>query len=301
MNPVVKTSIVKALIERLQDQPSHTGSLIITVFGDAIMPRGGQVAMATILELMEALGIQAGVVRTAISRLAANGWIASSRQGRMSFYCIGPARQGEFIRAARHVFGPARRPHAIRLSLAMPGMPSETGENREDARLRLARLGFVPWQGMMIAPERPLPNSLAASLPLLTANASAATMRVIAAQAWRLDELAVEYAAFLHAFAPLSTSLDEAALDEPGGLSEIEAILARLLLVHEFRRIVLRDPRLPDVFLPEAWPGAAARRLAATMYPALLPASELWLDHHGRTESGPLPRADIVLFQRFNN
>ena len=287
MNPVVKT-----LIGRLQAQPSHTGALIITVFGDAIMPRGGQVAMATILKLLEALGIQAGVVRTAISRLAANGWIASSRQGRMSFYCIGPARQGEFIRAARHVFGPARRPHVTGLSLAV----LESGENREDARARLGRLGFVAWQGMMIAPERPLPNSLAASVPLLNANASAATMRMIAAQAWRLDELAAEYAAFLHGFGPLSASLDEA-----GGLSEIEAILARLLLVHEFRRIVLRDPRLPDAFLPAGWPGAAARRLSGALYPALLPASELWLDHHGRTESGTLPCADNTLFQRFKN
>ncbi len=287
MNPVVETPIVRALVARLQDQPSHTGSLIITFFGDAIMPRGGQVAMATILDFMEALGIQAGVVRTAMSRLAASGWIASSRQGRVSFYCIAPARQGEFIRAARHIFGPARRRHVTRLSLVAP----EPGEHREDRRARLARLGFAPWQGMMIAPERPLPNSLASTLPLLTAEAPPATMRMIAAQAWRLDELAADYAAFLAGFTPLAAD---------HGLSETEAILARILLVHDFRRIALRDPRLPELFLPETWAGAVARKLLAALYPALLPASELWLDHYGRAESGLLPPADSMLFQRFN-
>jgi phenylacetic acid degradation operon negative regulatory protein len=281
MNPVVN-----ALIERLQGQPSHTGSLIITLFGDAVMPRGGTIAIATVLEVMEALGIGAGVVRTAISRLAADGWIASSRQGRMSFYCIASSRRGEFIRASRHIFGPARRSHVTRLMLAVP-------EPGEDRRSRLARLGFVPWQGMMIAPKRPLPNSLAATLPILAAEAQAATLRLIATQAWKLDELAEQYARFLRAFHPLASGI----ASEP--LPELEALLARILLVHDFRRIVLRDPRLPGVFLPERWGGEAARRLCAAVYPALLPGSERWLDLHGRTDSGLLPDPDPALFRRF--
>jgi phenylacetic acid degradation operon negative regulatory protein len=285
MNP-----IVKALVERLQDQPSRTGSLIITLFGDAIMPRGGTVAMATILELMEVLGIGAGVVRTAISRLAADGWIAGSRRGRMSFYCIAPARRGEFLRAARHIFGPARRRHAAGFSLAVPA----PGEAREDQRARLARLGFVPWQGMLIAPVRPLPNSLAASVPLLTADAPLATLRLIATQAWKLDELARHYDEFLGAFGGL---LD----GDASSLPETDAMVARILLIHDFRRIALRDPRLPDAFLPEDWAGADARGLCAEVYPALLPASEAWLDRNARAATGPLPPPDKVLFQRFIN
>ena len=285
-------AVVKDLVERLQSQPSHTGSLIVTLFGDAIMPRGGSVAMATILDLMELFGIAPGVVRTAISRLAADGWIASSRQGRMSFYCIAKERRGEFMRAARQIFGPTRRRGASRLYLAM----LEPGEARIDRRARLNRLGFVSWQGLMVAPERPLPNALAASLPMLVAEGSTPTMRLIASQAWRLDELAAQYQVFLDAFTPLAADIGRSS-----ALSDTDAILARLLLTHDFRRVALRDPRLPDALLPEDWPGRAARDLCAMIYPALLPRSEHWLDEHARTGAGQLPAPEAELFRRFND
>ncbi|HEX7390439.1 MAG TPA: PaaX family transcriptional regulator, partial [Acidiphilium sp.] len=137
---------VATLLARLQEQPSHTGSLIVTLFGDAILPRGGSVALATIIDLCTAMGIGSGVVRTAVSRLAADGWLVASRRSRASFYRIGPARSGEFVRAARHIFGPARRQDVDRLSIVL----SDSGEAREAARERLGKLGFVAWQGVML-------------------------------------------------------------------------------------------------------------------------------------------------------
>ena len=56
------------------------------MFGDAIVPRGGSVALATLLEFCETLDIDASVVRTAMSRLAADGWFERSKIGRNSFY-----------------------------------------------------------------------------------------------------------------------------------------------------------------------------------------------------------------------
>ena len=65
-----------------------------------------------------------------------------------------------------------------------------------------------------------------------------------------------------------------------------------MLLVHEYRRIVLRDPILPAEILPTSWPGTAARQLCADIYTRVLPASERWLDVHARGDGGaPLPRA----------
>lgn len=282
---------VSDLLARLQNQPSHTGSLIVTMFGDAIMPRGGTVALATLLELCAGFGIGPGVVRTAISRLTADGWLAGSRQGRMSYYCIPRARRGEYVRAARHIFGPGRRRAATRLSIAL----LEPSEARDAQRVRLSRLGFVGWQGWMLAPERPLPRSLAAELPVLIAEAPPATLRMIANRAWKLDERAREYREFLAAFGELA-----APGFRIGALSELDALIARILLVHDYRRIAIRDPILPKAFLPPDWPGFGARRLCAQLYPALLPASELWLDHHGRTETGPLEKPEFSLFKRFH-
>ena len=74
------------IVEQLKREPSRTGSIVITVFGDAIVPRGGSVWLGTLLEFFEALDIDSGVVRTAMSRLAADGWLERNKVGRNSFY-----------------------------------------------------------------------------------------------------------------------------------------------------------------------------------------------------------------------
>jgi phenylacetic acid degradation operon negative regulatory protein len=72
------------------------------------------------------------------------------------------------------------------------------------------------------------------------------------------------------------------------------------LLIHHYRRVVLRDPLLPAALLPKDWPGRAARRLCGEIYRALLGASEQWLDRHGTNENGPLPKAAADLRSRFD-
>ena len=74
------------IIDQLKREPSRTGSIVITVFGDAIVPRGGSVWLGTLLEFFKTLDIDSGVVRTAMSRLAADGWLEREKVGRNSFY-----------------------------------------------------------------------------------------------------------------------------------------------------------------------------------------------------------------------
>jgi phenylacetic acid degradation operon negative regulatory protein len=280
---------VAALVTRMQEQPSHTGSLIMTLMGDAIMPRGGVVALSTVLDLCAGLGIGAGVVRTAVSRLSADGWVVARRQGRASFYEIGPARRGEFVRAARHIFGPSRRPQVDQLSLIL----LESCDGREALRHRLARLGFVAWQGVMIAPERPLPPSVAADVLAVTATAADDTIMRIATKAWRLVGLAALYEDFMAAYRPVAAAAR--------GFEPRDAIMARILMVHDYRKIMLRDPRLPGALLPDPWIGAAARRLCGAIYGDLLDQSERWLDVNALRPCGALPPADSSLGHRFGD
>ena len=72
------------ILRHLRAEPSRTWSVIITVFGDAIVPRGGSVWLGTLVRFFAALDIGDGVVRTAVSRLAADGWLERSRVGRNS-------------------------------------------------------------------------------------------------------------------------------------------------------------------------------------------------------------------------
>jgi phenylacetic acid degradation operon negative regulatory protein len=115
----------------------------------------------------------------------------------------------------------------------------------------------------------------------------------LVARAWSaLPEVGEGYRRFAEVFAPLSAAR----------IPPAEALPLRLLLVHEYRRVALRDPALPPSLLRPDWPGRTARALAKTLYRRLLRPAEAWLDEHGRSESGPLPAAAPgVLASRFRS
>ena len=49
------------IVEQLKREPSRTGSIVITVFGDAIVPRGGSVWLGTLLEFFKAIDMGLGM------------------------------------------------------------------------------------------------------------------------------------------------------------------------------------------------------------------------------------------------
>ena len=74
------------ILDHLRGEPSRTWSIIITIYGDAIVPRGGCVWLGTLLAFFRAMGLSDGLVRTAMSRLATDGWLERIKVGRNSFY-----------------------------------------------------------------------------------------------------------------------------------------------------------------------------------------------------------------------
>jgi phenylacetic acid degradation operon negative regulatory protein len=78
------------------------------------------------------------------------------------------------------------------------------------------------------------------------------------------DEIEAAYQGFCSVFREAGKAVEQGD-SAPGE----QLFLLRLLLVHEFRRIVLKDPRLPAELLPEEWAGDTARRLAGNIYRAI--------------------------------
>ena len=73
---------------------------------------------------------------------------------------------------------------------------------------------------------------------------------------------------------------------------------ARVLLIHRWRRIVLRYPDLPAELMPLDSPLADPRRAVAEAYARIAPAAEAWLD--SAEDSGPaMPIPRKPLFARF--
>jgi phenylacetic acid degradation operon negative regulatory protein len=93
---------------------------------------------------------------------------------------------------------------------------------------------------------------------------------------WPSEAVAASYRAFIEAHRPLA-----AALGRSAALRPLDAMAARTLLVHDWRRIALRDPGLPSALLPKDWPGETARSLAGDIYGRLAEPSEAWLSASG--------------------
>jgi phenylacetic acid degradation operon negative regulatory protein len=135
--------------------------------------------------------------------------------------------------------------------------------------------------------------ALADIVRMVTRPQSAANARALARACWQLDDLDAACRQFLKAFGPVA---DEIA----GGarLADAQAFQLRTLLIHDWRRIVLRDPLLPRAMLPEDWPGFRALELTAAVYRRALEGSERWLDRHAVNENGALPPAIRALEER---
>jgi phenylacetic acid degradation operon negative regulatory protein len=281
------------IIDQLKREPSRTGSIIVTVFGDAIVPRGGSVWLGTLLQFFEALDIDSSVVRTAISRLTADGWFERNKVGRNSFYRLVQRERLTFDIATRHIYGPPPSDWTGRFELLLIG----NGEDRDAARDALKNAGFgSPLPGVWVAPSgAPIPEEAASAIRLEVSAEDEAGRRLLS-ESWPLDRTADAYLKFMKTFEPL-----RGWINRRERLTDAEAFTARILLIHHYRRVVLRDPLLPTALLPKDWPGSAARKLCGEIYRGLLPASEQWLDRYGTNESGALPKAGAELGRRFGD
>ena len=246
----------------------RAASFIVTLYGDAVEPRGGLLWMGTLVEVCGLVGISETRVRTAVSRLVAGGRLEGMREGRRSYYRLTEAARAEFAAAAALVFAPPPRPAGWLIVAA------------DDAEA-LASAGFVALgPELMIGPDAGPPPEAALAFAAGLRQGRAALRRFAEAR-WGLAAQAEAYAGFVGRFAPLATALAPAPDDEV-------AFVGRTLLVHAFRGVVLRDPRLPAEALPEDWPERRARALFARLYAQLSPAADSFVSRAFASRDGPL-------------
>jgi phenylacetic acid degradation operon negative regulatory protein len=274
------------------------------VFGDAILPRGGAVLLADLIALLEAFHLNDSQVRTALSRLVADGWLQSSRTGRRSLYRLTAIGRHRFDEATRRIY--AGPPAAWRGEWHLVILPPES-PGRDELKKDLGWLGFGQLaSGIMLHPAPDLESLAsvigdlpAAERPLVIAgdavfNAPPELLQELVERCWDLAALAASYRQLRTQFAPLGAALADGLKPAP-----LPALLARLMLIHDYRRIVLRDPQLPPRLLPDDWIGRAAYRDARRLYRALARPAERWIDAHLHDADGALPPPDDGFRERF--
>src|SRR5947208_12811741 len=102
---------VRAVLRNFRAQrPLRGGSLLVTLFGDSIAPRGGAVTLGSLIRLAAPFGLTERLVRTSVARLAREGWLAAQRNGRRAEYRLSSTGIARFEQATARIYGPI--PHS---------------------------------------------------------------------------------------------------------------------------------------------------------------------------------------------
>jgi len=286
-------------------RPPRAKSLIVTLFGDAILPHGGSIWLGSVIALAAPFGINERLVRTAVLRLSREGWLEPRAVGRRSAYGITAAGRQQIEAGGRRIYaaGPPEWDGRWCLVLVPAGTLGKTP--RESLRRELGWLGFGALGGTTFLHPCPDRAGLDHALRRVGAADAVAVIdgaaapgggapRALVESGWDLAEIDAGYRDFLERFRPAWTLVEGGAAVAPE-----TAFRLRALLVHDYRRAVLRDPQLPGALLPTDWAGSAARALCRNLYRVIEAPASRHLEPLLRNAEGPLAAPGAGYWQRF--
>jgi phenylacetic acid degradation operon negative regulatory protein len=282
-------------------------SLIVTVFGDAVAPHGGTVWLGSLIALLAPFGVNERLVRTAVLRLSREGWLVSRQIGRRSYYSLTEGGRRRFDDAHRKIYAFEPTAWSGEWHIVFIGPGKLPTAKRERLKSELNWQGFGNVGPNLLAHPSADPQALHHVLQdlgvtdrvaIMRATGDALTsegaMRELVRSAWNLDGLSGAYRGFLDRFRPVRR-----ALEVGGGAGPAASFLIRVMAIHEYRRVLLRDPQLPAILLPEDWAGAGAHQLCREIYRRAAAAAEWHLTAILEGPDGPLPGAEEYFYRRF--
>jgi phenylacetic acid degradation operon negative regulatory protein len=285
------------LAQLLKRRKPAAQSLIVTLFGDCVSQHGDSLWLGSLIGLLDLFSINERLTRTSVYRLVQDDWLAVQRIGRRSYYRFTAHGQREYERTAARVYSSMRPAWDGTWTLAI--LHDVSGAARETLRTSLGWIGFGQLApGVLARPsaDRQGLTDLIEELALerrvlvMEAQAEPASIAELAEGRWHLPELARRYRRFLADFEPL--------LPLAPRLDPQTCFVVRTLLIHEFRRIVLTDPDLPDSLLPPDWPGHAAFEMTQALYAKVAERSTRFVQTL-ENEAGALPQPRAQFHRRF--
>lgn len=303
---MTKLRCIEELVEEFKNQrPIRGGSLIITIYGDAISPRGGTVWLGSLIKLLEPLGLNQRLVRTSIFRLTKEGWLTSTQVGRRSYYSLTDIGRRRFESAFRRIYA--------KLHPEWDGKWDMVITTQLDNELRKVVKKELEWLGFgNIAPgimAHPMADMVEVNGTLqdlcvsqdvihmesqLIGTETSVPLKELVHECWNLQQLAENYQLFLERFRPILRALEGADKLDPEQCFQL-----RTLLIHHYRRALLRDPQMPEKLLPADWAGTSARILARNIYRLIQGQAEEHLSETQETADGPLPEPAPRFYKRF--
>lgn len=233
-------------------------SIIVTIFGDMAQDAGDEISGAAISAITELMGIKPAAMRVALHRLRKDGWIESVRDGRISRYHLSDHGRAESASASGKIYGD-RTSTATDWRLVV--LPPLNHDERSRAERKLLALDYAPIAPAIFLGSRPFEG--------LGLDPFALDVRWDSVPGWLKSALASQE--LTEAYDLLCERLETVGdlLKHEIPSSPLEIVTLRTLIVHHWRRLVLRHPELPAQFYPDDWPGERCRGLVENLLASL--------------------------------
>ena len=303
---MTQCSAIDILVDEFRSRPTiRAGSLIITVFGDAIAPRGGTVWIGSLIRALSDFDISERLVRTSVFRLVRDDWLIASQVGRRSYYSLSEEGVHQFEQATSRIYDDPRQFWDGDWYLVL--LAGLEAEQKDPVRKALSWLGFGAISSNVLAHPTPNIGELESTLKRIDSDRQLVVMRgptfgrhqdeamrALVHRSWNLAELDRRYESFIEQFRPVYNQAKNSRM-----IGAREAFQVRLLLIQEYRRILLRDPLLPAEILPAGWNGTAAYQLCRNLYRLIYAPADSCMSAGFETADGPLPPSAPEFFRRF--
>lgn len=256
-----------ALSRRRELGATSARSLLLTVLGEFVLPRGEPVWTQVLVDVLGQLGVEQKSARQALARTAAEGLLTSDREGRRVRWSLSESGRRLLSDGAARIYGfsATAPPWDGRWLVLLVSVPESRRRLRHRLRTRLAWAGLgSPTPGVWLSPDPGKQAEVSGVVDDLGLTAVTSSFvgpfggigeqRAMVAQAWDLAEVEAAYLDFLASFG-------DAAPSDPA-----DVLAHQIMLVHAWRRFPFLDPKLPGELLPQHWAGTRAAELFDTLH-----------------------------------
>lgn len=248
--------------------------LLVTLLGDYWHEGRDPIPSAGLVRVLEEFDIAPANARAALSRLTQRGMLERTKQGRRTSYRPTEDSLRILRRGARRIFASQDETEWDGTwTLLAFSLPIDDGDLRRLLRSRLRWMTFWPvYDATWVTPHdraeavREQLEELSITDALVVRTTEFDLLpggKARLEDAWRLDDLAAAYRAYLERYREVEARATAGEVDPP------EALIQRAELVDDWRLLVRDDPDLPSEFLPPSFPRADARASFLRTYAAL--------------------------------
>ncbi len=238
----------------VQDDTPRVRSFLVSVFGDLAQKEGSQISGSLLSRLTELVDIKPEAMRVALHRLRKEGWIDSQRSGRSSVHFLTGFGRSQSDQATPRIYaqlGPAPK----RFHVLIAGTSEPVSLKRLEQYLLTQE--YLVINNKAILGEGPVPENCADLLAFEVPD--------IRVPDWLktqvcTPELMQEYKC-LHASLIKVNQL----VTDFSCFDVLDAVALRILIIHSWRRVILKHADLPQYFFPDDWPGENCRRMVTEL------------------------------------